>query len=985
MSHSNFQHLNFTSKDLQITGLFDLNFSGKNIDQFLGSVKIYNASVAQDSVKIDLDSLSLQSKYENGNRLLSLTSNEFEASIDGRYNILDLPNTFQVFLHNYYPAYIAAPNTLTKDQRFNFVLNTKNIDGYLGLFSKSISGFSNSSITGTLNTIDTVFEIHADVPEFSIAKNHFNDIAITGRGNYDNLQLNGNIGNISLSDSSAFPNTNIKITSKKDVSLVSIKTKATNTLNELNLNAAVTTFPDGVQVNFDSSDFVINDKRWELEKKGEIVIRKDTISAENVRFTQGDQHIEVSTTRDYALKQDNLKVKLQNINIGDFTPLFMTSPRLEGLITGDILMRDFFGKFKIEADLKAEQFRLDNDSVGVVHIQGNYNSQNGKILFNTTSLNDAYSFIANGSYDLKDSTGAPLVTSIKLNNTRVNILNRFLSSVFTDIDGLAFGELHINGNPSKPELLGKVTLTKGSLLVNFTKVRYLVDSATFLFEKDGIDFGRFAIKDKFGNSGFVSGKLYEKQLQNMRFDLSLATTRLLLIDTKATDNPQFFGNCIGKATMSITGPQEDMHIGITASPVDSSQIYIPLTNSRESGKASFIVFKQYGTEMIDLSGSGETNVTVDLDLTANPLAKIDVILDPATGDIIKANGNGRLRIHAGTVDPLTIKGRYEVVKGTYDFNFQSFIKKPFIFQENSGSYIEWNGDPFNARLQVNAMYVAENVRLGDLVGNQNLGGNAQSYQGQVYVVANISGNLKKPDIKFSIDFPQGSQVKSDETFNQFLSKLERDDNEMLKQVTYLIVFGSFAPYGENKAPNITTLGYNTISGLLSNMVNGVVSNLLRKTGFQLDVNASVYNSSSLFAGTTSDPNTFDRTKLDVKLNKKFFDNKVIVTVGSDVDLNVNSNSATSQQLGNLQLLPDVTVEFILSRDRKVRAIVFSRNNLDISTAGVGRRNRTGASISYRREFNNFLSNPKKKKAKNAAELPTSTPAVGVNGEQKKEE
>ena len=205
---------------------------------------------------------------------------------------------------------------------------------------------------------------------------------------------------------------------------------------------------------------------------------------------------------------------------------------------------------------------------------------------------------------------------------------------------------------------------------------------------------------------------------------------------------------------------------------------------------------------------------------------------------------------------------------------------------------------------------------------------------------------------------------------------------MLKQVTYLIVFGSFASYGETKAPNITTLGYNTISGLLSNMVNGVISNLLRKTGFQLDVNASVYNSSSLFGGTASNPNTFDRTKLDVKLNKQFFNNKLIVTVGSDVDLNVNNNSATSQQLGNLQLLPDVTVEFILSRDRKVRAIVFSRNNLDVSTAGVGRRNRTGASISYRKDFNHIIYKPKKKEEK-PVEAPTSltTPIVSPGKEQ----
>ena len=54
----------------------------------------------------------------------------------------------------------------------------------------------------------------------------------------------------------------------------------------------------------------------------------------------------------------------------------------------------------IEADIKAEQFRLDNDSIGVVNVQGKYNSKDGKIIFNASSLNDAYSFLANGKYSL---------------------------------------------------------------------------------------------------------------------------------------------------------------------------------------------------------------------------------------------------------------------------------------------------------------------------------------------------------------------------------------------------------------------------------------------------------------------------------------------------------------------------------------------------------------------------------------------------------
>ena len=944
--------------------------------QFLGSVKVFNASLLQDETRISIDSLSLQSQFENGQRSLLVNSNEFDAKIVGEYNILDLPLTFQVFLHKYYPAYINAPRSEPKNQRFTFEANTKNIEAYPRLFNDNITGLSYSSIKGNINTIDTVLAFAANVPYFAFKQYGFTNVMLTGKGNLNSLQLDGSIGDIRASDSTSFPNTDIRIISQKDVSQVSIKASASNTLNELNLNADVHTLEDGVMIKFNPSDFVINDKRWVLEKEGEIVVRKRFVSAENVRFTQGEQVIEVATEHDNDFDQSNLVVKLSSLNIGDFSPFIVKGMRLEGLASGNIVLKDFYGKFGVEAELQASQFRLDNDSIGILRINSGYSSTNGKIEFRIASPNEQFNFGATGSYDLKDSLGVPLQTTFKLKDTKVTIVNKFLGTVFSNIDGLATGDLSINGSFKSPQLLGRVALRKGSLLVNFTQVRYEIDSAVFVFKEDLIDFGSFKIRDKFGNTGNVTGKLYQRAFKNVRYDFDLGTSRLLLIDTKATDNQQFYGNAIGKATLSLSGPQENMHLQITGEPTDSSHIYIPTSVTRESAEAAFIVFKQYGTEMKLVNPAGSTNIVVDLDLTANPLAKIDVILDELTGDIIKATGFGRLKIHAGTTDNLTINGRYEVQKGSYDFNFQSFIRKPFILKENAGSYIEWNGDPFNARINIEALYVAENVRLGDLVGNQRLGGAVQGYKGDVYVIATLTDNLQKPTIKFQLDFPTGTQVKNDETFNQFLNKLEQDDNEMLKQVTYLIVFGQFAPYGEgrNLGSNFTTLGFNTISEMISKQVNNVVSNLLYKiTGdrsLQFDVSTSLYNSSSLFSGNVT-ANNIDRQQVNFKLGYGLFNNKVVITFGGDLDFRMGSNTSSSQALGNLQWLPDLTVEIILSQDRKLRAIVFSRNNLDISSGDVGRRNRQGVSISYRKDFPNIVT-----ETRTPADRPKATPLIG---------
>jgi hypothetical protein len=49
---------------------------------------------------------------------------------------------------------------------------------------------------------------------------------------------------------------------------------------------------------------------------------------------------------------------------------------------------------------------------------------------------------------------------------------------------------------------------------------------------------------------------------------------------------------------------------------DSSHIFIPNSINRESGTADFIVFKQYGTEMVQQNTGNNFNLTVDLDITA---------------------------------------------------------------------------------------------------------------------------------------------------------------------------------------------------------------------------------------------------------------------------------------------------------------------------------------------------------------------------------
>ena len=568
------------------------------------------------------------------------------------------------------------------------------------------------------------------------------------------------------------------------------------------------------------------------------------------------------------------------------------------------------------------------------------------------------------SYSIKDSVN-PLDATLTLSQSDFGLVEEFIGGVLTDLKGKATGSIHFGGHIENPDLRGLATISDGAFKVDYTKVNYFIPNATIAFTDEGINFGTIQVKDKLNRVAQFKGKILHQNFRHLVYDMEMQSSKIELLNMDVMDNSNFYGQAVGKASMTIRGPEENIKMSINAEVNDSSHIYLPNTTSKETGKSEFIVFKKIGKSIISNAETPTYNLVVDLDVSADNKTQIDVILDELTGDVIKAVGNGRIKIRAGNIEPLTMRGKYNIERGKYDFNFQSFIKKPFELIPEAGNYIEWTGNPYEADIHVDARYTAERVSLNELVGNANFSNAVKSYRGNVYVIAALRNKLARPEIQFTLAFPPGNPISSDNEFSQFISRLERDDNEIIKQVSFLIVFNSFAPVGfntgnSNNAYSVTTIGINSISQLLTKEINKSVTNLLNKvTGDQslrFDIGSKVYNSGNLLdptgSGIAINSNKIDRQRVNFKFGRSFFNDKVIVNLGGDFDFNLRA--ASSIENNNFQWLPDVNIEFVLTKDRKLRAIIFNRNSLDIIGGSMGRRNRQGVSISYRKDFENFI-------------------------------
>ncbi|MEP7142075.1 MAG: translocation/assembly module TamB domain-containing protein [Ferruginibacter sp.] len=947
--------LKYAVDDFVLNGQFDLNFTGSNIDNFLGTAKIYDARLTHEGVPLSFDSLVLQSSVENNQKHLTIHTNELDADLAGNFKILELPAAFKVFLSRYYPSYIEKPGDAVSDQNFSFLIKTKEADAYFQLLDKRLSGFDNATISGNLNLKENELNVNADIPMFSYDGKVFNNIRLASRGNLDSLVANIDVDEIGINDSLKLPASKLVFTSHNDISEISIKTRASKTFGDAAINARVQTLKDGVKIHFFPSSFIINDKKWELEKDGGLTLSRSVVSASEVKFTQGNQQIIISTEPSEISNSHDVVISLKSVNINDFVPFVLKTPRLEGQMTGTIRILDPFGKPYIETNTRIKEFRLDGDSIGIVNGSGTYSVASGIAKFKLDADNIKNSFKIEGSFNAKDTTENQVDIALVSETLNLNILNNYLGSIFSNISGVAnTSDMKVKGNSKHLSFTGTANIKEASLLVNYTRCKYKFNNETIIFNPDEIDFGSIILKDSLNNTATLSGKMYHRFFQDFSFDnIKFESDKLLVLNTTKKDNSQFYGKVIGKAQMTLNGPVDDMTMNISGEPSgsDSSHIYLLSGSSVESGVVDYIDFIQFGTKMEDdYRGKLSSNILVNMELTANPACKIDVILDEATGDIIKGEGNGLLKIRVGNKEPLTINGNYNITKGEYTFNFQTFLKK--YFTVNSGS-ITWSGDPLNARIDIQAEYLANNVNFNPISPTQ------ISQREDVRVIAHLTETLLKPAIDFEFQLPASSPLKNDFVIATTLQKFKDDKNELNKQVTSLLLFNSFTSSSQGLIT--ASSGYSvlssTIGGVVSNALSGYFNKFLQKyiknTALYLDLNSGLEletNVSKLQAAAKSG------------LVFTLLNGRLIITAGVNLDYN-NPYVLNTGRNNNLLVTPDITAEWLLSKDGRIRLVGFNHTNFDL----ISQRTRTGVSLSYRKDFDKltqlFLPDEEKKRIK----------------------
>ncbi|TDW96531.1 translocation/assembly module TamB domain-containing protein [Dinghuibacter silviterrae] len=946
----NFQPLGLIDRNLAFQGKLALNFAGRNIDDFTGTARVFDATLSNEGEPLSFDSLSLTSDTLEGKKVLTLQSLPVNARVEGQYHILELPKVVQWYLGKYYPSYIQPIAQPPLQEDFTFAVHTDDVEDYLDLLKMPLSGFDNSDISGRISTVNHVFNVDVNVPEFGYKQFDFSDIDLKAQGDDQRIRLEGLLGEIDLNDSLRLPNTRISMAAQNDNSVIALETSANQNLNSAILTVKVHNTADGISAHFDSSSFVLNDKKWLIASNGEIDLKKNWIQIRDLKVSSALEQIALSTHPSETDPASNdIQADLTNVTIEDLLPLVLKDPRLEGQLNGTVVMRDPFGKMALETNTLVNRFRFESDSIGKVEATSTYDGS-GHLKFHIGSDNPHYNFDINGGLDLKDSLNRSIDASINLNNTSLHLLEHYLDFLFSDIDGTATGTIRLTGPLSDPQMTGRATVHNGSLRINYTRCKYLFDNEDIDFTPGVIDFGQITLRDTLHNTAILQGSMNHDFFKDMSFNLRLNTDRLLVLNTTARDNKNFYGKAVARVNASLTGPESNILLKINrAEAVDSSNIYLPNGASKAGSLPTFIVFKEYGREMQgeEPEFRSPSNFTVDMNLQVNSFATIYVLLDPTNGDVVRAQGNGNLLIRAGTATPLTINGTYNIERGEYTYIYSNIgLRRPFSLTDGS---IRWTGDPYKAYIDINASYLAQDVTLPTII-TSTLATIVQS--SDIIILCHLTNTLDHPDINFEFQLPPDNPYKGDPVVAAQLKKYEDDKSEMNKQVASLLGFGTFISSQDALAanPNSSTIVANTlgqvVAGQLSNTVRELVKKVLKNN--TIDPYISI---NPAFAIQNANQSNFNWVTNAGKagINKYFLSGRVIVKAGATVDY----STVPLFTQGNTDLLtsPDLAAQWSITPDGHLRLVGYNRTNYDMT---YGRSNRTGLSLNYRKDFDRLI-------------------------------
>lgn len=698
--------------------------------------------------------------------------------------------------------------------------------------------------------------------------------------------------------------------------------------------------PAGRQIDLRLTSSYISrgEKTWNIYTDG-ITADTSRIRIDRFRMVNAGQQLLLDGVVSRRL-QDSVQLTLHNFELAPFSQFTSSMGyRVDGRTNGSATMKAVLGAGEVQADIVVDSISINDLAVPSIWLRSRWDfiqNRAGILVQQRENLDT----LVRGFYAPSQKRYYARAT---LDAVELSALDPLLKGVVERTGGNADVDIALRGSGKEANLSGQIAVRDFTTTVDFTQVTYTMPRTVIEVKNNHLIAEGVPLYDPEKNEGLFSIDLNLEHLSNISYSVKVLPKELMVLNTTSKDNDLFYGRIFASGSATIAGSKGGVKMDIVATTEGDSEFYMPLSGQSNAKTADFVTFVT--PEQIDTTdylvrkkllfqqqgrkkeAAGSTmDITMALNVQDN--TAFQLVIDPTVGSALKGRGNGMLNLHINPGNGIfNMYGDYTLIEGSFLFSLQNIISKKFIIE--SGSMIQWTGEPVDARLDINAVYKLK-TSLQPLLNtvtassdDDQSGSRISDRSVPVDCKIHIGGRLSNPQLDFSVVVP----VTDIETQAAVASVLNTQEAQA-QQFISLVALGTFSNSGS------ANIGASSGVATGLEMLTNQLTNWFLTDDYRIILN---YRAGSEMTGD----------EVDFGFSTNLINNRLLVEVEGNYI--IDNKQAVSNNVSNF--MGEAHVTWLIDKSGNLRLKAFTQT-IDRFDENQGLQE-TGIGISYKEDFNNF--------------------------------
>jgi len=934
------KELNLSPDLLTYHGKISAGFANTDPDELDGKLFITESVLVQSDRRVQVDTVQLQAGRSKNGNYLQFNSEVATARLEGKYKLTQLPDVLMQAIGRYYTIGGPQEKKIQTDP-YDFTINAFVTDR--PLLHSLAPGLKRIRGAGLQSRFSSQQGIEANVKadEIIYDANQINGLQVIANEKDSGLVVKAAAHQIKSGSSILLDSTLLTATVANNLIDFDLAIKDKAVKDKYTVGGQLQQSPNGdLLFSLKPDNLLLNYDKWQVADNNKIVITNDGgFYTTGFSLSRLGQQLSLNSASPSATAP--MKANFSNLKLSTFTAMVMSDSSLvDGLLNGEIDLQNLTTQPVFTGNLSIRDFSYHRDTLGNIDIKVN-NQTPDFYQANLTLGGRGNDVEVQGAYNAKS---ASFDAEINLKQLPLKTAEIFSDGMIRDTKGYVDGRFKVTGTTEKPSVTGALNFNQAGLNVAMLNNYFTIDNEKLELTDEGFRFNQFAVKDSAGNALTLNGTMATTDYTNYKFNLDVRANNFRALNSTKKDNKLFYGQLYFNTNLKITGtdkaPKVDGRLAVNEKT--KMTIVMPQPDPGVVNREGVVEFVDMDAPVDDslfmlaydsLNTSSFTGMDISLNVQVNKAADFSLVIDEANGDLLNIKGEAELNVGIDPSGKINMTGVYEVDQGSYQLSF-NMLKRKFDIQK--GSRITWEGEPTSANVDITAVYTVKAAPY-DLVKNQELDDGTKNYYLQKIpfdVILKMEGALMKPQISFDIVLPEnrnygvGGMVLS--SARAQLETLRQQTGDMNKQVFSLLLLNRFVPdnpFALSTGGGSNSLVRQSVSALMADQLNRLAEGLIEG----VDINFGIESSDDYTTGERQ-----NRTDLNVGISKRLLDDRLTVTVGSDITLEGPQASNNSSMIGG-----NVAVDYALSADGRYKLRAYVTNDYQgvidgyVTETGVG--------------------------------------------------